>query len=421
MSANQARFRVATMARVFGVSPSGYYAWRRRPPSARARADAELRARVQAIHGRSRGTYGAPRIHAELTEGGVAVSRKRVARVMRSVGVAGVSRRRGPRTTRRNAQARPAPDRVERRFEADAPNRLWVADITYVPTLAGFLYLAIVLDVFSRRVVGWAMAGHLRTALVVEALEMAVDQRRPVAVIHHSDQGCQYTSLAFGARCRERGVALSMGSVGDCFDNAMAESFFATLECELLDRTTLSTHAEARAALFEFIEGWYNTRRRHSSLGYQSPLEFERLHQAGAVDGARPVDALRAPTSPLDPALRTGSTPPTEINVDGASCEKRVRPSFCLRRRGERGSADGTQRSQDGSDRHRRRGAGDAGVHGACLPVMRASTCEEMRRISFTSRSSSRLFSIHSRYRPSSSSVSFKPTVFPRALRVQWW
>ena len=179
MSANQARFRVATMARVFGVSPSGYYAWRRRPPSARARADAELRARVQAIHGRSRGTYGAPRIHAELTEGGVAVSRKRVARVMRSVGVAGVSRRRGPRTTRRNAQARPAPDRVERRFEADAPNRLWVADITYVPTLAGFLYLAIVLDVFSRRVVGWAMAGHLRTALVVEALEMAVDQRRP--------------------------------------------------------------------------------------------------------------------------------------------------------------------------------------------------------------------------------------------------
>ena len=218
MSANQARFRVATMARVLGVSPSGYYAWRRRPPSARARADAELRARVQAIHGRSRGTYGAPRIHAELTEGGVAVSRKRVARVMRSVGVAGVSRRRGPRTTRRNAQARPAPDRVKRRFEADAPNRLWVADITYVPTLAGFLYLAIVLDVFSRRVVGWAMAGHLRTALVVEALEMAVDQRRPEAVIHHSDQGCQYTSLAFGARCRERGVALSMGSVGDCFD-----------------------------------------------------------------------------------------------------------------------------------------------------------------------------------------------------------
>ena len=264
MSANQARFRIATMARVFGVSPSGYYAWRRRPPSARARADADLTARVQAIHARSRRTYGAPRIHAELADAGVAVSRKRVALVMRAAGVAGVSRRRAPRTTRRDSQAQPAPDRVERRFEADAPNRLWVADITYVPTLVGFLYLAIVLDVFSRRVVGWAMATHLRTALVIEALEMAVAQ--------------------------------SMGSTGDCFDNSMAESFFATLECELLDRTTLSTYAEARAAVF--------------ALGYRSPLEFERLH-ASPVDGVRPVDTLQVPTSPLDPALRAGSTPPT--------------------------------------------------------------------------------------------------------------
>ena len=201
MSTNQARFRVATMARVLGVQ-----------------ADAELTTRVQEIHAGSRGTYGAPRIHAELVEAGVSVGRKRVARVMREAGIAGVSRRRGPRTTRREVQARPAPDRVERCFEAEAPNRLWVADITYIPTLAGFLYLAIVLDVFSRRVVGWAMAAHLRTELVVEALEMAVAQRRPAAVIHHSDQGCQYTSLAFGARCRESGVALSMGSVGDCFD-----------------------------------------------------------------------------------------------------------------------------------------------------------------------------------------------------------
>ncbi len=247
MSANQARFRIATMARVFGVSPSGYYAWRRRPLSARAQADADLTARVQAIHAGSRGTYGAPRIHAELADAGVAVSR-----------------RRAPRTTRRDSQAQPAPDRVERRFEADAPNRLWVADITYVPTLVGFLYLAIVLDVFSRRVVGWAMATHLRTELVIEALEMAVAQ--------------------------------SMGSTGDCFDNSMAESFFATLECELLDRTTLSTYAEARAAVF--------------ALGYRSPLEFERLH-VGPVDGVRPVDTLQVPTSPLDPALRAGSTPPT--------------------------------------------------------------------------------------------------------------
>ena len=303
MSANQARFRVATMARVLGVSTSGYYAWRRRPPSARAQADADLTARVEEIHARSRGTYGAPRIHAELAEAGVAVGRKRVARVMRAAGVAGVSRRRGPRTTRRDVQARPAPDRVERHFEADAPNRLWVSDITYVPTLAGFLYLAIVLDVFSRRIVGWAMAAHLRTELVIEALEMAVAQRRPGAVVHHSDQGCQYTSLAFGARCREWGVALSMGSVGDCFDNAMAESFFATLECELLDRKTLSTHAEARAAVFQFIEGWYNTLRRHFALGYVSPLEFERLHAIDPVDVERPVEGLQASTSPLEPGL----------------------------------------------------------------------------------------------------------------------
>ena len=281
MSANQGRFRVATMARVLGVSPSGYYAWRQRPSSVRAQADAKLTARVQEIHAGSRGTYGAPRIHAELVEAGVAVGRKRVARVMREAGIAGVSRRRGPRTTRREEQARPAPDRVERCFEAEAPNRLWVADITYIPTLAGFLYLAIVLDVFSRRVVGWAMAGHLRTELVVEALEMAVAQRRPEAVIHHSDQGCQYTSLAFGARCRESGVALSMGSVGDC----------------------LSTHAEARAAVFDFVEGWYNTRRRHSALGYVSPLEFERLHAAEPVEGGLPVEALPAPTSQVELGL----------------------------------------------------------------------------------------------------------------------
>ena len=302
MSANQARFRVATMARVLGVSTSGYYAWRRRPPSARARADAELTTRVRESHARSRGTYGAPRIHADLADDGVSVGRKRVARVMRAAGIAGVSRRRGPRTTRRAVRARPAPDRVERRFEADEPNRLWVADITYVPTLAGFLYLAIVLDVFSRRVVGWAMAAHLRTELVIEALEMAIAQRRPEAVVHHSDQGCQYTSLAFGARCREWGVALSMGSVGDCFDNAVAESFFATLECELLDRTRLSTHAEARAAVFQFIEGWYNTRRRHSGLGYLSPLAFERLHAAAPVDVERPVEARTSPFEPGSPA-----------------------------------------------------------------------------------------------------------------------
>ena len=187
MRANQAQLRIATMARVLGVSPSGFYAWRQRGGSARERSDEALTARVRAIHAHSRGSYGAPRIQAELAEQGLAVSRKRVARVMRQAGLAGVSRRKGPRTTRRNAQARPAPDLVEREFHADAPDRLWVADITYVPTLAGFLYLAIVLDVFSRRIVGWSMTGHLRTELVLDALDMAVEQRRPDSVIHHSD------------------------------------------------------------------------------------------------------------------------------------------------------------------------------------------------------------------------------------------
>ena len=282
MRANQAQYRIATMARVLGVSPSGFYAWRQRGSSARERSDEALTVRVQAIHAHSRGSYGAPRIQAELAEQGTPVSRKRVARVMRQAGLAGVSRRKGPRTTRRDAQARPAPDLVEREFHADAPDRLWVADITYVPTLAGFLYLAIVLDVFSRRIVGWAMAGHLRTELVLDALDMAVEQRRPDSVIHHSDQGCQYTSFAFGERCRRWGVVPSMGSVGDCFDNAMAESFFATLECELLDRTHFHDHHQARRAIFEFVEGWYNPHRRHRGLGQQSPIAFERSYQDAA-------------------------------------------------------------------------------------------------------------------------------------------
>lgn len=264
------------MCRVLGVSPSGYYAWRSRGPCARARRDEELREVMRTIHEDSRGTYGVPRVHAELVAQGCRVSRKRVARLMREAGLVGVSRRRGVRTTRADSSHRAAPDRVERQFQAEAPDRIWVADITYVPTWAGFLYLAVVLDVFSRRVVGWSMANHLRTELVLNALNMALAQRRPEQVIHHSDQGTQYTSLAFGKRCREMGVIPSTGSVGDCFDNAMAESFFATLECELIDRRSFRTQAEARMAIFEFLEGWYNTRRRHSALGYLSPNDFER-------------------------------------------------------------------------------------------------------------------------------------------------
>jgi putative transposase len=215
-------------------------------------------------------------VHAELAAEGVAVGRKRVARLMRAAGLEGVSRRKGVITTRRNERTRPAPDLVERRFTAAGPNRLWVADITYVPTAAGFLYLAVVVDVFSRRVVGWSMATDLRTRLVLDALDMALAQRKPHGVIHHSDQGCQYTSLGFGNRCREAGVRPSMGSVGDAYDNALCESFFATLECELLARRRFGSQAEARIALFSFIEGWYNPRRRHSGLGYLSPIEFER-------------------------------------------------------------------------------------------------------------------------------------------------
>ena len=196
------------------------------------------------------------------------------------MGLVGVSRRKGTHTTRRNAAARPAADLVERRFEADAPDRLWVADITYVPTRTGFVFLAVVVDGFSRRVVGWSMATHLRTELVLDALNMALSRRRPERVIHHSDQGSQYTSYAFAKRCRERGVVASMGSVGDCHDNAMAESFFATLECELLDRHRFATQAEARRAIFESIEGWYHPHRRHSRLGYRSPVHFERSCQS---------------------------------------------------------------------------------------------------------------------------------------------
>jgi putative transposase len=247
-----------------------------------------LTERIREFHTQSRGTYGAPRIHADLKDDGWPVGQKRVARLMKDADLFGVSRRKWIRTTQRREGARPAPDLVNRDFTAHSCDQVWIADVTYVPTWAGFLYLAVVLDAFSRRVVGWAMANHLRTQLVLDALNMALWQRRPDDVIHHSDQGCQYTSIAFGQRCKRAGVRPSMGSVGDCFDNAMCESFFATLECELIDRTTFRTHAEARLAIFEFIEGWYNPRRRHSALGYLSPVDYERL--AGQMNNLRGDD-----------------------------------------------------------------------------------------------------------------------------------
>jgi putative transposase len=287
MTANQATFPTQIMAEALGVSRSGFYAWRDRPPSTRAVADAAMTARIETIHRASRETYGAPRIHAELADEGIHVGRKRVERLMKAADLKGVSRRKFVKTTMRDERVRPAKDLVDRNFYAAAPNILWVADITYVPTWTGFLYLAVVLDAFSRRIVGWAMGHNLKAQLVLDALNMAIAQRKPQDVIHHSDQGSQYTSIAFGLRCKEADVRPSMGSVGDAYDNAMCESFFATLECELLDRRKFKTKAEARMAIFQFIEGWYNPGRRHSALGYKSPINYERS-TTETLDSASP-------------------------------------------------------------------------------------------------------------------------------------
>lgn len=263
------------MCRVLGVSTSGYYAWQKRQPSHRDVEDGELTCKIQAIHARSDGTYGAPRIHAELQEDGVYVGQKRVARLMRQAHLRGVCRRKWITTTTRADEDTIATDLVKRNFTASEKNRLWVADITYVPTWEGFLYLAVVLDAYSRRIVGWAMADHLQTGLVIDALDMAIWNRNPVDVIHHSDHGSQYTSIAFGNRCTKAGVRPSLGSVGDCFDNAMCESFFASLECELIDRRRFATRKQARQEIFQYIEAWYNLNRRHSAIGYQSPINYE--------------------------------------------------------------------------------------------------------------------------------------------------
>jgi putative transposase len=268
------------MCRLLQISRSGFYAWLERPMSDRDRTDLALAAKIEAIHRRSRGVYGSPNIHAELADDhGIRVGRKRVARLMRAAGLRGATLRRYVVTTQPDLLAPRTVDLVDRQFYTDGPDRLWVADITYVPTWSGFLYMAMVLDVYSRRIVGWSMETHLRTELILAALNMAITQRQPSAVIHHSDRGCQYTSYAFGKRCREAGVMPSMGSVGDAYDNAMAESFFATLERELLNRRRFKTQVEAKMAVFEWIEGWYNPHRRHSSLGYRSPVNYERAHQ----------------------------------------------------------------------------------------------------------------------------------------------
>lgn len=314
MRAHQADWPVATQCRTLEVSTSGYYSWREREPSSRARRDREISARLVDLHRVSRGVYGSPRLLDDLAEEGVHISRKRVARLMKEQGLRGVSRRRGVRTTQRSTAASAAPDLVHRDFRADGPNQLWVADITYVPTWSTFLYVAVVLDVWSRRIIGWAMRTHLRADLVLEALNMALARRGATDVIHHSDQGCQYTSIAFGKRCREAGVKPSMGSVGDCYDNAMAESFFATLECELLERHSFRTPTDARLAVFDFIEGFYNSRRRHSAIGNVSPMRFEAIHDARTRRDA--LDAsprFRGTPGLLEPPRGSSSPAPSLI------------------------------------------------------------------------------------------------------------
>jgi putative transposase len=282
IAAKKAEHAVSTLCRVLGVSRSGYHAWERREPSRRTSQDASLTTLIGRIHEDSRRTYGSPRVHAELRlEHGIRVGRKRVERLMRQAELSGQLRRRRGRTTIRVRGVRTAPDLVQRDFDPAGPNRLWCADITCLRTWEGWLYLASVMDCWSRRIVGWSIADHLRAELVVDALEMAVARRRPDAgVIHHSDAGGQYVSLIFTRRCRAVGIEISMGQRGDCFDNSVLESFHATLKKDLVHRRSWPTKAEARTAVFEYIEAFYNRRRRHSRLGMQSPVDFENTIRA---------------------------------------------------------------------------------------------------------------------------------------------
>jgi putative transposase len=278
------------MCRTLGVNRTSFHDWGRRAPSDRALSDAWLTERIKKIHADSDGTYGARRIHAELRlEHDIRVGRKRVERLMKAAGISGLAPRKRRRTTVRLPGVRVAPDLVERDFRPTGPNETWSADITYISTWEGFLYLAHVQDLFSRLIAGWSMADHLRSELVVDALEMALHRRRPdPGLVHHSDQGCQYTAVLFTKRCAKAGIEVSMGSAGDCYDNAVCETFHASLKKERIYRQSWPTRAAARAAIFEYIEGWYNPRRRHSTLGYLSPIEFERQHTELAQPALEP-------------------------------------------------------------------------------------------------------------------------------------
>lgn len=263
---------------MLGVSRSGYYDWRGRPPSPRAEENKLLLKQIREIHDESRGTYGWPRVHVELRLGlGIEVNHKRVRRLMRTAGLQGLYRRRRRPTTVRNPADQPATDLVNRQFTVDEPDRLWLTDITEHPTGEGTLYCAAVMDAYSRRIIGWSIAGHMRTELVIDALGMATLRRNPAKdqTILHSDHGSQYTAWAFGQRLRAAGILPSMGTVGDCYDNSMMESFWNTLQLEVLDRKEWESREELANAIFEWIECWYNPQRRHSSIGMLSPIEFE--------------------------------------------------------------------------------------------------------------------------------------------------
>ena len=298
IEAGKAEHRISRLCKVLGVTRQGFYAWRRRRPSLRQLGDDELKRLIVTIYDGSHQTYGAVRVNDELREDhDVHVGRKRVARLMRDLEIQGVSSRGAkPRTTVADEKAAPAPDLVERKFTADRPNALWLADITYVPTLEGYLFLGVVMDMFSRKIVGWSMRDDLKAELVVDALAMAVTRRRPPAgLVHHSDRGSQYTSLAFGRTLRESELIASMGSRGDAFDNAACESCISTLKVEWIKRHRYRSRDEARLSIFQYIETFYNPRRRHSSLGGISPDEYERRFQNSQQnEGADTIETARA-------------------------------------------------------------------------------------------------------------------------------
>jgi len=282
--AEKARLSTRRLCAALNVSRSGYYAWVGRPPSGRAVGDAKLIPVIRACYAKSRATYGSPRILRDLRALDYRIARKRVARLMRQEGLSARPPRRYRATTDSKHTLPIAPNVVARRFHADGPNRVWVTDMTYVWTWEGWLFLAAIVDVFSRRIVGWAVADHLRTELPLEALGMALGIRQPPeGLVHHSDRGCQYASDLYRSELSARGIVCSMSRVGDCWDNAVAESFFATLKTELIYRRPWPTQHEARTAIHDYIGAFYNPHRRHSSLGYLSPMDYERQHAAGAA------------------------------------------------------------------------------------------------------------------------------------------